>query len=202
MRSNPASASVIWVPIPTIWNTGATRNAKNAVNITKPPRVSAPAMICRAPMYITEAPTTPIRTVEERVSREMEVSVRMTFWSRRSTPPENTRASASSAWYPFTTRTPASDSVNRPVTSAVIFPRSRKMGRMRPNALISTRAKTEMDASAIPVSSGLVHSSTASENTATRMPPTNSTRPVPMRLRTPSTSFMMRDTSTPVLLAS
>ena len=34
------------------------------------------------------------------------------------------------------------------------------------------------------------------------VPPTNSTKPVPIRLRTPSTSLMIRETNTPVLLAS
>ena len=38
--------------------------------------------------------------------------------------------------------------------------------------------------------------------TAVSSPPTKSTRPVPIRLRTPSTSVMMRDTSTPVRVAS
>ena len=84
--------------MPTIWNMGATRNARNAVNIMKPPSVSVPARICRAPMYMTVAPTTPISTVAERLISEMAVRVRITFSSRRSTPPENTRASAASAW--------------------------------------------------------------------------------------------------------
>ena len=59
-----------------------------------------------------------------------------------------------------------------------------------------------MNTSAIAVSSGLVHSSTPSESSASRMPPTKSTSPVPIRLRTPSTSVMMRETSMPLLLAS
>ena len=48
------------------------------------------------------------------------------------------------------------DSVNRPVTSALIFPRSRKMGRMVPNAFRSTSANATMTPSAIPVISVLM----------------------------------------------
>jgi hypothetical protein len=40
----------------------------------KPPRVSVPARIWRAPRYITVAPTTPISTVAERLISEMAVS--------------------------------------------------------------------------------------------------------------------------------
>ena len=76
MRSRPASASVIWVPMPTTWNIGATRNARNAVNDIRSPRVSVPAKIWRAPTYITVAPTTPISTVAERLISEMAVSER------------------------------------------------------------------------------------------------------------------------------
>ena len=35
-----------------------------------------------------------------------------------------------------------------------------------------------------------------------KRPPANSMRPVPIRFRTPSTSFMIRETSVPVWLAS
>ena len=49
---------------------------------------------------------------------------------------------------------------------------------------------------------GLILISTTNAISAVMMPPTKSTRPVPIRLRTPSTSVMMRDTSTPVRFAS
>ena len=92
MRSSPASASVICVPIPTTWNIGATRNARNAVNVMKPPSVMRAARgSARAPTYITIAPTTPISTVAERLIRDMAVRERfMTLSSRRCTPPANT----------------------------------------------------------------------------------------------------------------
>ena len=73
---------------------------------------------------------------------------------------------------------------------------------MLPNALRSTTANPAMKNSATPVITALIRSRITSESTAVISPPTNSTRPVPIRLRMPSTSVMMRDTSVPVLLAS
>ena len=48
----------------------------------------------------------------------------------------------------------------------------------------------------------LILKRTTSAIAAVRRPPANSTRPVPMRFRTPSTSLMIRETSAPVLFAS
>ena len=98
VRSRPASASVSCVPIDTIWNIGATRNPSSSVYVKKPPSVSDPARICRAPTYITAAPTTPIRTVDASPITEVAVSVFMTFASSRATPPAKTSASRDSAW--------------------------------------------------------------------------------------------------------
>ena len=99
-----------------------------------------PARICRAPMNITVAPTTPISTVAERLISEMAVRVRSTFSSRRCTPPAKTPAPpAPPRDSPSPRARRASDSVSRPVTSAVILPRSRKIGRMRRNALRRTK---------------------------------------------------------------
>ena len=56
--------------------------------------------------------------------------------------------------------------------------------------------------SAMPVSSALSLTRMKRVSTAVMMPPRKSTSPVPIRLRTPSTSLMMRDTSAPLLLAS
>ncbi len=55
---------------------------------------------------------------------------------------------------------------------------------------------------AMAVMIGLMRISTTKAITAVSRPPTKSTRPVPIRLRTPSTSLMMRETSMPVLFAS
>ena len=59
-----------------------------------------------------------------------------------------------------------------------------------------------MVTAATAVMSGLMRSSTTSAMAAVSIPPTNSTIPVPIRLRIPSTSFMMRETRLPVLFAS
>ena len=64
----------------------------------KPPSVSVPARICRAPTYITDAPTSPRSSVEDRPMTEVEVRVFSTFVSRRPTPVPNTSASRDSAW--------------------------------------------------------------------------------------------------------
>jgi len=56
--------------------------------------------------------------------------------------------------------------------------------------------------SATAVIDALRRNRTPRANTAVSRPPTNSTRPVPIRLRTPSTSLMMRETRAPLLVAS
>jgi hypothetical protein len=48
----------------------------------------------------------------------------------------------------------------------------------------------------------LIRSSTISAKIEVMIPPANSIKPVPIKFRTPSTSLMMRETSTPVLFAS
>ena len=164
--------------------------------------VRVPAMIWRAPTYIMTAPTSPSSTLEERLITEVAVSVRITLSSRRCTPAANTECSRASAWYPLITRTPPSDSVRRPVTSALILPRSRKMGRMVPKALFSATPKHSRKPNATSVMRGLMRNSTTSAIPEVINPPLKSMSPVPSRLRTPSTSLMIRETSVPALLAS
>ena len=60
------------------------------------------------------------------------------------------------------------------------------------------REKAERDG----VITALMRMRTTKAITAVRRPPTKSIRPVPTRLRTPSTSHMMRDTIMPVLFES
>ena len=88
-------------------------------------------------------------------------SVRKTLSRMRRTPPSKTAASRASAWYPFTTRTPPSDSVRRPVTSAYICPRSRKIGRSTRNPRKTTRPKTASATTVRRVTRGLSRSITA-----------------------------------------
>ena len=56
------------------------------------------------------------------------------------------------------TRTPPSDSVRRPVTSALILPRSRKIGRIVANARFNASAKQPSEPTAIKVSGALMRS--------------------------------------------
>ena len=84
----------------------------------------------------------------------------------------------------------------------MILPRSRKIGRILPKAFVRTNANTIRNASVIPVINALILIRNTSAIKAVIRPPTKSTRPVPIRLRTPSTSLMMRETSAPLLFAS
>ncbi len=69
-------------------------------------------------------------------------------------------------------------------------------------ALRRVKANATTITSAIPVSKVLRRSRNPSTSTAVSRPPKNSIKPVPSRLRMPSTSVMMRATSVPVLFAS
>ncbi len=161
-----------------------------------------PARISLAPVYMTPAPTSPRSTVEESERAEVVARVRNTLSRMRRTPPSKTAASRPSAWYPFTTRTPPSDSVSRPVTSAYICPRSRNTGRSTRNPRKTTSPKTASATRVRRVTRGLRRSITVKASVAVSRPPASSMRPVPTRFRKPSTSFMIRDTRSPVLFAS
>ena len=99
-------------------------------------------------------------------------------------------------------RMPPSVSVSRPVTSALILPRSRKIGRSRVKASAITPPKAASNTSVTVVSRQLSQNSTPSAMVAVTMPPTSCTSPLPTRFRMPSASFMMREISTPVLVES
>jgi len=92
--------------------------------------------------------------------------------------------------------------VRRPVTSALILLRSRKIGRIVLNAFLSANPKPARMAMAVAVIKGLILMRMARANEAVSSPPTNWIMPVPIRFRNPSTSLMMRETSAPVLVAS
>ena len=70
------------------------------------------------------------------------------------------------------------------------------------NALLSATPKKTNEPAAISVICGLVRSSKTRAIAEVTRPPAKSTKPVPKRLRTPSTSLMMRETKAPVLLVS
>ena len=93
MRSSPANASVIWVPMDAICMTGATTTPVNSRYRSRSPTVHAPAMIACPPMTIISAPMTPMAREAADVVAETPVTVFATFRSSRWTPPANTRCS-------------------------------------------------------------------------------------------------------------
>ena len=72
---------------------------------------------------------------ENAVTDDTPVSDCATLRNSRCAPCANTSSSRFSAVYALTMRTPPSDSASRPVTSALICPRSRKSGRSRLKAV-------------------------------------------------------------------
>jgi hypothetical protein len=79
-------------------------------------------------------PTSPTTTVPADVVSDTPVIELAMLRNSRCTPLANTTCSRRSVPYALTTRMPPSVSLSRPVTSAWIFPRSRKIGRSRLNA--------------------------------------------------------------------
>ncbi len=139
----------------------------------------------------------PNRKVEELVINAVAVKLFFTFRNKRSTPSSKILFSWASALKPLMTRTPPKVSVNRPVTSALIFPRFLKIGRMILNAFNAINAKMAKGTRVNRVMVQLICNKRTRETTAVMVPPTNCTNPVPMRFRTPSTSVMMRETKAP-----
>ena len=108
-------------------NNGATRKAIKAVNIIRSPKVKTPAAICRAPMYMTKAPTIPSNIVAERLSRAVPVKVFKTLSSKRCTPLEKTLGLAFLGVIALDDPDAGERFDKRPVTSDRICPRSRKI---------------------------------------------------------------------------
>jgi len=129
MRSSPANASLICVPMEAICTSGAATRPMKKTYITKSPRVMRSASIARPPTRIISTPMPPTMTVVAAPSDETPVMVLAMLRNSRFTPRVKTSCSLRSATYDLTTRMPPSDSARRPVTSALICPRSRKMGR-------------------------------------------------------------------------
>ena len=129
IRSRPANASVIWLPIETTWMMGPTSSPRYSVKEKNEPSVIRCAMTSCEPTHMIATPTAPRRSVENAETAAKPVIVFATLRKRRWTPCEKTSASRRSARYAFTTRMPEIDSVSRPDTSALIFERSRKSGR-------------------------------------------------------------------------
>ncbi len=152
MRSSPAKASVIWLPMLTICTTGPINMPRYMVNEKKPPTVMRPASTSLAPTPMMVTPMPPSSRVEAPVMAERPVMVLATLRYSRCAPLVKTRASRRSARYAFTTLTPENDSVRRPDSSALITERSRNSGRRVEKAYFMTSAKREITAKAMSVS--------------------------------------------------
>ena len=74
------------------------------------------------------AEAVPSKKVEALVIKAVAVKLFLTLRKRRSTPSSKVFCSCFSALNPLMTRIPLRVSVKRPVTSALIIPRSRKIG--------------------------------------------------------------------------
>ena len=98
------------------------------------PSVISPAITARPPSQIISTPTTPMTAVAPALVAETPVIDWAMLRNSRCAPFVNTISSRFSAVYDFTMRMPPSASVRRPVTSALILPRSRKSGRSVLNA--------------------------------------------------------------------
>ena len=141
IRSRPANASVICVPIDEIWMTGAMTSPVKKMYWIRAPSLHAPLISARPPITIISAPISPMTSVETDVTADTPVTALATFRNSRCAPRAKTSCSRFSTPYAFTTRMPPSVSASRPVTSALIFPRSRKTGRSfeKPNAIVAPK---------------------------------------------------------------
>ena len=97
MRSSPANASVICVPIDASWITGIVISAVNERYITRSPIVIVPFRIDVPPISIIAMPIAPITTDENAVIADTPVSDFATLRNSRCAPFANTSSSRFSA---------------------------------------------------------------------------------------------------------
>ena len=142
MRSSPANASLICVPIDAICTTGKVTRPTKKTYRNKSPRVMRPARMSRPPTMAISTPTPPTTIVANADSADVPVMVLAMLRNRRLAPFVKTISSRFSAVYTFTTRTPPSACPRRPDTSALILLRSRKIGRSLLNAYAMTPPKS------------------------------------------------------------
>ena len=119
--------------------------------MTKSPSVIVPARIERPPMTIIITPITPEITAVPAPTADVPVIVLATLRNSLCAPRAKTSRSRGSATYTFTRRTPPIVSASRPVTSALIAPRSRKSGRssVERHASSSRRSRRRMSSVAL-----------------------------------------------------
>ena len=137
MRSSPANASLTCVPIDAICTSGAAISPTKKTYMTKSPSVIVPARIDRPPMMIMSTPITPEITAVPAPTADVPVIVFATLRNSLCDPArEHELARAARRCRPSRVRTPPIVSASRPVTSALIAPRSRNSGRSRLNAVV------------------------------------------------------------------
>ena len=166
------------------------------------PFVHAPDISALPPRTIIKAPMSPITNVEIEVTADTPVTVLATFRNRRCTPRAKTSSSRFSTPYAFTIRMPPRVSPSRPVTAALIFPRSRKTGRIREKATAIVTPNRTSTSRMSDVSRQLSQKSHTKAIDAVSSPPARWASPEPTRFRIPSASVMIRDIRTPVCVES
>ena len=124
------------------WTTGMAISAVNErYMISSPivipawPFVAMFVRIAAPPISIIAMRLAPSTSDVDAPTAETPVSDCATLRNKLCAPFANTISSRFSAVYALTMRTPPSDSASRPVTSALILPRSRNSGRRRLNAM-------------------------------------------------------------------
>ena len=108
---------------------GAATSPMKSVYVTSSPAVISLLTTDRPPSQIISTLMMPTMTVLPAVLAETPVIDLAMFRNSRCAPLVKTISSRFSAVYDLTMRMPPSDSVRRPVTSALILPRSRNSGR-------------------------------------------------------------------------
>ena len=202
MRSSPANASVICVPTDASWKIGIVIRAVKDRYFTRSPIVIVPSRMAAPPISIIATPLAPTTSDENAMTADVPVIDFATLRNSRCAPFANTSSSRFSAVYALTMRTPPRDSASRPVTSALIWLRSRKSGRSRLNAVAMPMPKVLRISDVTTVKRQLMYIRTVKAIVAVRIEPVSCTRPVPTMFRTPSASLMIREMSTPVLVES
>jgi len=134
IRSSPANASVICVPIEAMLMSGSATRPMKTPYMKKSPSVIWPERIACPPSRIIRIPMAPMMTVAKAPTPEIPVMVVAMLRNSVLAPRVNTSRSLRSARYALTILIPPSVSPSRPVTSALSLPRSRNSGRSFANA--------------------------------------------------------------------
>ena len=172
------------------------------VKLRNSPSVKVSIIILYPPIPMIPVVARPNRNVADEVINAVAVRLFFTLTNNSCTPFSKTKASCSAALNPLITRIPPSVSVSLPVTSALIFPLALKMGLITLKAFRAMMAKMAKGMRVNKVIDTLICSNKIRETTAVMVPPTNCTRPVPIKFLTPSTSVIILDTKAPDLVLS